>query len=298
MTAAQATPSSFHVQSGKVRLAVYQRVNPKHPTVILVHGYPDNHDVWDKVAGLLENDFHVVSYDVRGSGASTTPRFPWDYTLDKLSADLQAVMDAVSPDQPVHLVAHDWGSIQTWESVTDPALQHRIASFTTVSGPCLDHVGKLLRSHLNNPTPDNVRKLLTQAAHSWYIFLFQAPLLAPTLWRAGLAKRWPQLLQKLENVQSAEANPNQLHDGVNGIQLYRANMLPRVLNPRERFTGVPVNLLVPLDDNFVRPMLFENLEHWAPRLTRTEVYGGHWQLLLDQPEVLAGAVRAFVQSLA
>lgn len=294
MTAALHAPDLF-VELGDVRLAVYQHGNPLNPTVILVHGYPDNHEVWDGVVAQLQNDFHVVTYDVRGSGASSAPKRIRDYSLARLSADLQAIMNAVSPGKPVHLVAHDWGSIQTWESVTDPALQSRIASYTTISGPCLDHVGKLLRRYISQPTPEHLRYVINQAIHSWYIFLFQAPLLAPTLWRAGLAQNWHNVLKKIEKVSNALPNVHQLADGVNGIQLYRANMLPRVLAPRERYTNVPVNLLVALDDHFVRPHLYNYLEDWAPNLQRTEIQGGHWQLLLDQPAALADAIRRFVR---
>ena len=55
----------------------------------------------------------------------------------------RAVVDAVSPERPVHLVGHDWGSIQAWAAVTDPSLGDRFASFTSMSGPSLDHVGRV-----------------------------------------------------------------------------------------------------------------------------------------------------------
>ena len=38
------------------------------PTVVLVHGYPDDHHVWDLVVERLRNRFHVGTYDVRGAG--------------------------------------------------------------------------------------------------------------------------------------------------------------------------------------------------------------------------------------
>ena len=57
------------------------------------------------------------------------------FTLEKLTDDFLAVADAVSPDRPVHLVGHDWGSVQAWEFVTVPRTEGRIASFTSMSGP-------------------------------------------------------------------------------------------------------------------------------------------------------------------
>ncbi len=287
----------FQVRSGNINLSVHTCGNPENPALILVHGYPDNHAVWNRVAEQLQDRFHVVAYDVRGCGASEAPRRIRDYALPLLSRDLVAVMDAVSPDRPVHLAAHDWGSIQTWESVTEPALQDRIATYTSLSGPCLDHVGMLMRHLVMNPTPENVAKLAGQAAHSWYIYLFQLPVVAPTLWKTVLGKKWDELLVKLEGIQSTPAaNPTQTRDGVNGINLYRANMMQRLANPRERHSRVPVQLVVAKGDNFVTPQVLERQEIWAPDLTRVEVEGGHWQLLLDHPDVLAETIAGFIQA--
>src|SRR6218665_2368651 len=127
-----ATPASSQaprlstVMSGPVRLAVKQWGDPRRPTIVLVHGYPDNSAVWHPVAELLARDFHVVAYDVRGAGQSDRPGRIRDYKIEKLKEDLVAVIDHVAPGRPVHLVAHDWGSIQSWEAVTEPALQERI----------------------------------------------------------------------------------------------------------------------------------------------------------------------------
>lgn len=108
------------------------------PVIVFVHGYPDNQRVWDRVIAELSDDYRCVRYDVRGAGRSSRPNATAAYTLDHLEADLRAVIDWASPHAPVHLVAHDWGSIQSWEAVTDPALSGRIASFTSISGPCLE----------------------------------------------------------------------------------------------------------------------------------------------------------------
>ena len=59
------------VRSGDgVELAVYETGEPSAPTILAVHGYPDNHTVWDGILPLLAADFRVVTYDVRGAGAS------------------------------------------------------------------------------------------------------------------------------------------------------------------------------------------------------------------------------------
>eukprot|EP01137_Pigoraptor_chileana_P000507 Opistho-2@36821 len=142
----------FVVSAGDVQLACKAWGSPDRPTVVLVHGYPDNSEVWHAVATDLSADFHVVAYDVRGAGDSTTPKGMQAYRLERLSLDFEAVIKAVSPNAPVHLVAHDWGSIQSWESVSDARLAGRIASYTSCAGPCLDHVGHWMRAHIGRPS--------------------------------------------------------------------------------------------------------------------------------------------------
>lgn len=284
------------VRSGSVKLqcqAWGNKASATRPAVILVHGYPDNCHVWDKTAALLADDYHVVTYDVRGAGDSDTPSRISAYRLSQLAEDFEAVIDRFSPDQPVHVVAHDWGSIQCWEPVTDPRLEKRIASFTSISGPSLDHVGKSLRQNLKSIRPSDHRKIARQVMSSWYIWGFQLPGLAPAIWKSGLDRLWPALLRNLEKVPEPPTSNTQLNDGKHGIKLYRANVLQRLASPRERPTNVPVQLIIPLRDHFAKPELYQDLPQWVPNLWRREIDAGHW-LPLSHPEILASHVRQFV----
>ena len=122
------------------------------PTILFVHGYPDTSAVWHPVAALLAGRYHVVAYDVRGAGASSAPGSTEGYRLVHLVADLAAVADAASPERPVHLVGHDWGSIQGWEAVGSDRLAGRIASFTSLYAPGLDHAAAWAAERLRHPT--------------------------------------------------------------------------------------------------------------------------------------------------
>ncbi|MEU5696416.1 alpha/beta fold hydrolase [Actinosynnema sp. NPDC020468] len=262
------------VESGGVRLAVYEHGDRGAPTVLLVHGYPDTHAVWDGVVGVLAEEFHVVTYDVRGAGASDAPRGLAAYRLPVLARDLFAVVDAVSPDRPVHVVAHDWGSIQAWEAVTTPGA--RIASYTTISGPCLDHVGHWRRGPLT-------RARLRQLLHSWYVVAFHVPVLAPLVWRV-LGPRWHRVLAALEGVRKP-ASPSIVDDAINGIALYRANFIPRLRAPRERRTTIPVQLVQPLRDNYVTEGVLADVHLWAPDLRRRVLDAGHWAPITHAGEI-------------
>ncbi|MFP1677356.1 SDR family oxidoreductase [Alloalcanivorax sp. C16-2] len=270
-----------------INLAVRGRGDPAAPTVLCVHGYPDTGEVWDALADALGNGYRVVTYDVRGAGASSAPRPLAAYRLAELRDDLFAVIDALSPERPVHLVAHDWGSIQSWEAVTEPGAERRIASYTTLSGPCLDHVGQSLRA-AGDPLAS-----LRQLAKSWYIGAFHLPGLAPLAWKLGLGDAWPGVLRRTEGVK-ASPSATQSRDGAQGVALYRANMLPRLLRPRERRTNIPVQLMVARRDRYVGPGLLENLPEWTSRLWRRELNTGHWGPLLTHAPVTADYLKEFI----
>ncbi|MFF0343290.1 alpha/beta fold hydrolase [Kribbella sp. NPDC004875] len=259
------------------RVAVYDYGNSGAPVLICVHGYPDNASLWEPVAERLAEDFHVITYDVRGAGSSDQPSDTASYHLDRLQDDFRAVIDSVSPDQPVHVLAHDWGSIQSWHFVTDPALQHRIASFVSISGPSLDHAGHFLRR--------SGRAALRQLVHSWYIFYFHLPWLPELGWRKGWAHR---VFSRLE--QQDAQDKRLMGDYLNGLKLYRANVLPRLIRPGQRRTGVPVLAVSPDGDPFVTTPLQVDVARWAPNLTVEVVRGGHWMPRND-PGLVAELVR-------
>ena len=289
------TPSRFVTSTDGLELAVYTwgRRGPRKPVVVLVHGYPDSAQVWTAVAeGLAEKHF-IVAYDVRGAGASGTPAREQDYRMAQLSDDLIAVLDAVSPQKPAHLLAHDWGSIQSWETVTHPRLQKRIASFTSLSGPCLDHAAHWLRGRLTSGSPREWAQVARQLSSSWYAVLFQLPTLAPAAWKGGLDRLWPRLLKQLEGLPEAPVNPTQTRDGVNGVNLYRANFLPLLRAPRERHTRVPVQLIVPRGDPFMVKEIWDELPRWAPKLWRRDLASGHWAPI-SHPQTLADWTAEFI----
>ncbi|ASR39724.1 short chain dehydrogenase [Prauserella marina] len=271
--------------SDGVRLSVNVTGEKTAPTVVLVHGYPDNSAMWSGVADRLTG-YRVVRYDVRGAGASEAPPSRSGYRLDQLADDLAAVADAVSPHRPFHVLAHDWGSIQAWHAVTGDRLRGRISSFTSISGPDLDHVGHWFRQQLRRPTPRRLRNAFAQLAHSAYIAFFQLPVIPESSWRLGVM---PLLIRRLD----PSAGKQDKRDGINGLELYRANMFTRIGKPAERGTDVPVQVLVPKGDRFVTGPLQAEVARWATNLRVRRISGTHWVPRSD-PGLIASATAEFV----
>ncbi|MFE7463534.1 SDR family oxidoreductase [Streptomyces sp. NPDC057499] len=284
------------VRTGGIELCVAELGDPSRPTVVLVHGYPDSKEVWADVAEQLAERWHVVLYDVRGHGRSSAPKpLRGGFTLEKLTDDFLAVADAVSPDRPVHLVGHDWGSVQSWEFATVKRTEGRIASFTSMSGPSLDHFGHWIKQRMSRPTPRRVGQLLGQGAKSWYVYMLHTPVLPELAWRGPLGKRWPRILERLEKVPAGDYPTASLPgDAAHGAWLYRDNVRARLSRPRaDAYAHVPVQLITPTGDVFLSEKLYDQLELWAPRLVRRSLEGKHW-VPRTRPDQLAAWISEFV----
>lgn len=74
--------------------------------LVLLHGYPLDHHIWDVVAPQLERTFDLILPDLRGFGSSTTMETP--YTLDDFASDIAGLLDHVGI-QTAAIVGHSMG---------------------------------------------------------------------------------------------------------------------------------------------------------------------------------------------
>jgi NAD(P)-dependent dehydrogenase (short-subunit alcohol dehydrogenase family)/pimeloyl-ACP methyl ester carboxylesterase len=287
------SPTHRTVDTGEVRLAVTERGDAGKPAVVLVHGYPDTSSVWDEVAADLAGRFHVITYDVRGAGASSAPQDARGYRLARLAADLAAVIDEVSPDRPVHLAGHDWGAMQAWEAVAQTRLAGRIASFTSVGGPSLDQVSAWLRRRAVSG-PRGLADVAGQATRWWYVGFFRLPVLPELAWRGGLGHYWGRILQAIDGVQPRPGHPagTITRDAVHGLALYRVNIGGRPGRARPATVDVPVQIVIATRDPFIARRTQLAVAGYAPRLWRREIRAGHW-VPRTHPRRLAGWIAEF-----
>ena len=74
--------------------------------LVLLHGYPLDHHLWDDVAPLLEDTFDLILPDLRGFGESTTVDSP--YTMNNYASDIAGLLDQLGI-QKAALVGHSMG---------------------------------------------------------------------------------------------------------------------------------------------------------------------------------------------
>jgi len=67
--------------------------------LVLLHGYPLDHHIWDDIVPLLETTFDLIVPDLRGFGESTTVDSP--YTMDEYASDLAGLLDHLGIEKAV-----------------------------------------------------------------------------------------------------------------------------------------------------------------------------------------------------
>lgn len=140
----------------------------QEPPVLLLHGYPQTHAMWHKVAPSLAEEFTVVAPDLRGYGDSSKPPSGPDhaaYSKRALAQDQVEVMTRLGFER-FAVVGHDRGA----------RVAHRMA---------LDHPGRVTRLALLDIAPTyhvfrTVNQEIATGSYHWF-FLIQPNGLPETL---------------------------------------------------------------------------------------------------------------------
>jgi haloacetate dehalogenase len=133
------------------------------PAVLLLHGFPETHACWHRIAPELARTHHVVAPDLRGYGASEAPPggpHGEGYTKREMAAELVELMGALGHER-FAVVGHDRGA----------RVAYRLA---------LDHPERVTRVALLNvvPTIDQFERMGAGPSLGywpWYLFAQPAP---------------------------------------------------------------------------------------------------------------------------
>jgi haloacetate dehalogenase len=134
-------------QSGVSRAGevdIFRRVGGNGPPLLLLHGYPQTHVLWRKIAPDLARDFTVVCPDLRGYGSSSKPAPDAAnelYSKRAMAADMVAVMAGLGFGR-FAVVGHDRGGRVAYRLALDhPGKATKIATLDIV--PTLANWGRM-----------------------------------------------------------------------------------------------------------------------------------------------------------
>ncbi|MET0606670.1 MAG: alpha/beta hydrolase [Beijerinckiaceae bacterium] len=146
------------------RATIRARVGGEGPPLLLLHGYPQTHVMWHRVAPRLARSFRVVCADLRGYGDSSKPPSSDDhapYSKRAMAQDMAEVMTSLGAEK-FHVGSHDRGA----------RVAHRLA---------LDHSVRVLRLATLDiaPTREMYRDAgdaFARAYWHWFFLIQPAPL--------------------------------------------------------------------------------------------------------------------------
>jgi pimeloyl-ACP methyl ester carboxylesterase len=78
----------------------------KGTPLVLLHGYPLDHHLWDAISPLLEDTFDLILPDLRGFGESSTVET--FYTMDDYASDIAGLLDHLGIQKSA-IVGHSMG---------------------------------------------------------------------------------------------------------------------------------------------------------------------------------------------
>jgi len=148
------TGADIHAVVGPARAA---------PAVLLLHGYPQTHAIWHKMAPRLAERFNVVASDLRGYGDSGKPATTPDhspYSKRAMAADQVELMAALGHER-FFLVGHDRGG----------RVAHRL---------CVDHAARVEKVAVLDIAPtlamyEQTDEAFARAYWHWFFLILPAP---------------------------------------------------------------------------------------------------------------------------
>jgi haloacetate dehalogenase len=285
---------SFAVQGGEVAARVGGA--RKRPALVLLHGFPQTHVMWHRVAQALKNDFFLVLPDLRGYGDSLKPVGEADhgnYSKRRMAQDVMAVADALGIKQ-FYLCGHDRGG----------RVAHRLA---------LDFAARVQKLCLIDiaPTLDMYARTdmdFARAYYHWFHLIQPKPLPETMIggaaraylhaklggWgAAGLGHIEPEALAEYER---CFCRPEAIHAACEDYRASAGIDLEHDRESRARGDQIACDTLVLWGQRGVVQRMFEPLQLWqaqcSARVSGEAVPAGHF-IPEELPAATADALRNF-----
>jgi len=169
------------IQVGPWQFDVWQDGPKCGPAVLMLHGFPQDHDCWRSWVGpMVAAGYRVIRPDQRGYSPGARPKGATEYQLGHLVADGIGILDALGIEAAA-VMGHDWGAAVAWGMASE--CPEKVTSLTVLSTP---HPLALVQASSRS----------RQGLMSWYMAILQWQWLA---WRVAAPGRpaWPKLMRGL-----------------------------------------------------------------------------------------------------
>jgi pimeloyl-ACP methyl ester carboxylesterase len=94
--------------------------------IVMIHGWPDTHRIWDGQVDALKDHFRCVRFTLPGFDLSQAGRA---YSLDEVVETIRLIVEEACPGQRVSLLLHDWGCVFGYQfAMRYPELVERVIS--------------------------------------------------------------------------------------------------------------------------------------------------------------------------
>ncbi|GAA3661463.1 alpha/beta hydrolase [Nonomuraea antimicrobica] len=161
------------------------------PLVLLLHGWPESWYSWrHQLPALAAAGYHAVAPDQRGYGDTDVPDRVEDYTIEHLTDDVVALMDALGEERAV-VAGHDWGALVGWELAK--MQPDRVEALAALSIP--DRFAD--PADPADPAATPIAELRAALGESFYIVHFQQPGVADAAFAAALRADPERLVRRL-----------------------------------------------------------------------------------------------------
>ena len=190
----------------RLHVDVHEPSTPHGPTVVFTHGYAQSSACWHhQVAALGSAGHRVVIWDLRAHGRSVAgPEGPW--TIERITDDLAAVIQATVPDGDLVLVGHSMGGMAVMALAEQhPELVRRVLGVAFVSTAADNaHLAWLGLGDRATPYVQKLAGLvfgrLATHEHAWRLVSWTGPLADAATWIAccGWRTSWRDTLLTVE----------------------------------------------------------------------------------------------------
>ncbi len=266
------------------------------PLMLMLHGFPEFWFAWRELIPHFSDQFFVAAPDLRGYNLSSAPPELEAYRIERLVADIDALLAGMGRERCV-LVAHDWGGALAWSYAI--ARPQRVSRLIILNAP---HPFLFAQALAADPEQQQASGYM-----NWLRRAGSEDILAQDEFRrldgvfAGAAGSWFKAEVRAAYHQ-AWAQPERLRGAVNW---YRATPLhpPEAGQPgaaRLRLDEAQFRVEVPTlviwgeQDTALLPRLLDGLDRFVSRLQIVRIAGAsHW-LIHEQPDSIAEFIRQFL----